>query len=94
MKFATALSLVMLFVPVSHTASECHDAQGKSKAGEQAQCAEASLPEEALAEVRKLRVDMRYFMAVGFHHKAKEKRAAIAAVYREHGVALPDEYHE
>jgi hypothetical protein len=52
------------------------------------------LPEDAMAQVKELDVEVRYFKAIGFHKQSKEKRDEIAAIYKKHGVPLPDEYKE
>ncbi|UCH49961.1 MAG: hypothetical protein JSU95_09515 [Betaproteobacteria bacterium] len=79
-------------------AGECRDADGNVI--NQTQCPSdpatgaTELPEDALAQVKELKAKMRYFTAIGFHKQSKEQRDAIAAIYAEYGVPLPDEYKE
>lgn len=101
MSFLPFLLALILFVPVSHAASECRNAD--DKAFEQTRCTagvivtaanDATLPAEALAQVNELKSKMRYFKAIGFHKQSKEKRDEIEAIYQAHGLELPDEYQE
>lgn len=79
-------------------ASECRDADGNVV--DQTQCTNSAtgssttLPDDAMAQVNELKAKMRYFTAIGFHKQSKEQRDAIAQIYAEHGVPLPDEYKE
>ncbi len=87
-----------LFSSIGVAAGECRDANGNIV--DQLNCdgevaaGENRLPEDALAEVNELKAKMRYFTAIGFHKQSQEQREAIAAIYREYGVPLPDEYKE
>ena len=54
----------------------------------------SALPDDAMAQVNELKAKMRYFTAIGFHKQSKEQRDAIAAIYAEYGVPLPDEYKD
>lgn len=87
-----------LFFSSGVAASECRGADGNIV--DQTQCAselavgENRLPDDAMAEVNELKAKMRYFTAIGFHKHSQEQRDAIAAIYREHGVPLPDEYKD
>jgi hypothetical protein len=99
MKFITSLLVLFFFASTYSAASECRDADGKII--EQAGCANGAddsadkgsgFPEEALAQVKELEVEMRYFKAIGFHAQSKQKRDEIEAIYKEHGLPLPDEY--
>ena len=98
MKLVISVFAVFLVVSFAYAQNACQDAEGKPT--DQAQCAESSdtktqsLPEEAAAKVKKLRVEMRYFMAIGFHKHSNERREAIAAIYAEHGVPLPKEFQK
>ena len=90
--------LAIWFCSIGIAASECRDADGNIV--DQSQCASEAgsgagqLPEDALAQVKELKAKMRYFTAIGFHKQSKEQRDAIAAIYSEHGVALPEEYKD
>lgn len=75
-------------------------AQGNDTSSEDAPCADknvdsaSQLPKPAQSEVKALHARMRYFTAIGFHDKSKEKRNAIAAIYREHGIDVPKEFQD
>ena len=92
------IALASLFGFNCLAANECRDADGNVI--DQAQCANnpaagaGALPEDALAQVNELKVKMRYFKAIGFHKQSKEQRDAIAAIYQQHNMPLPDEYKE
>jgi hypothetical protein len=87
-----------LYYPGGFAAGECRDAAGNVV--DQAQCtasatdSSTTLPDDAMAQVNELKAKMRYFTAIGFHKQSKEQRDAIAAIYQEHGVPLPDEYKD
>ena len=87
-----------LFYSSGFAASECRDAAGNVV--DQTQCADsatgasATLPDDAMAQVNELKAKMRYFTAIGFHKQSKEQRDAIAAIYADYGVPLPDEYKD
>ena len=95
---AAIMFCASLFFSNGVAASECRGADGNIV--DQTQCAselavgENRLPDDAIAEVNELKAKMRYFTAIGFHKHSQEQRDAIAAIYREHGVALPDEFKE
>jgi hypothetical protein len=100
-KFVTSLLVLVCFAPLGYAASECPDVNGD--AVKPAQCANASngatstgsgLPEDALAEVKELDARMRFFTSIGFHKQSKERRDAIVAIYREHGVPVPEQYRD
>jgi hypothetical protein len=101
-KLLLILSVILfcasLFYPGGFVAGECRDADGNVE--DRAQCtnsatdSSASLPDNAMAQVNELKAKMRYFTAFGFHKQSKEQRDAIAAIYQEHGVPLPDEYKD
>ena len=96
-KSAMCVSAVLL-VSSAVAVAECRDADGN--VADQVQCASNSsagageLPEEAAARVYDLNVEARFFTAIGFHKQSRERRDAIARIYEEHGVPLPDEYKE
>ena len=100
MKCLVLLALVMLLPSVGYAATECHDENGNTV--DQSACEDSSasaadasaLPEDVLAVVTDLDAKMRFFTAVGFHDKSKEKRDEITAIYADHGVALPEKYKE
>jgi len=100
-KFLTSVLVCIFFAPLCHAADECPDANGD--AVKQAQCADAAnsgsstgsgLPEDALAEVKELDARMRFFTSIGFHKQSKERRDAIVAIYKEHGVPVPEKYRD
>jgi hypothetical protein len=101
MKLVASLFAFFLVASTCQADSECRDADRNTV--EQAQCANgidkstgnaSALPDEALAQVNELTAKMRYFTAIGFHTHSKEKRDEIEAIYKQHGVPLPDEYRE
>lgn len=98
MKKTVFLVSAALLVSNSLVAAESQNATGKSVEAAQGDKTSATgaaeLPGDALAEVNELKVKMRYFKAIGFHAQSKEQRDAIAAIYREHGVPLPDEFKD
>lgn len=95
---AATLLLFGLSLNVPLYGEEC--AQANDTSSENAPCAEskastdAQLPKPAQSEVKALHARMRYFTAIGFHDKSKEKRDAIAAIYREHGIDVPKEFQD
>ena len=98
MKKSVLLVSAVLLVSNCLAAAESQDTPGNVVETAQADSSSASgaaeLPGDVLAEVNELKVKMRYFKAIGFHAKSKEQRDAIAAIYREHGVPLPDEFKD
>ena len=100
MKYLVLLALVMLLPSVGYAAGECHDENGNTV--DQSACENTSasaantsaLPEDVMAVVTDLDAKMRFFTAVGFHDRSKEKRDEITAIYADHGVALPEKYKE
>lgn len=86
--------VIFLVSPLTPAMDDCAGTQTDcvNKASEAGSVSQ--LPDEALAEVEELRVEMRYFMAIGMHKKSDEKRDAIAALYEKHGASLPDEYRK
>lgn len=89
---AAALALLAFTV---HADSHCADPAGAS----QPACAtnltpgDASrLPEAARAEADRLRAEMRFMIATGHAARAEKHQAAIEAIFREHGMALPEKY--
>lgn len=104
MRLSAVLSVTLLMSIANPSFADCSAGGGKAEATTecvtQTDAATTSdggldeLPVEALSEVDELRVQMRYFMAVGMQKKSAEKRDAIAAIYAEHGVMLPQEYQQ
>ena len=98
MKKSAFLVSAILLASNCLVAAESRDAPGNVVEAPQNDSSSATgaaeLPGDALAEVNELRVKMRYFKAIGFHAQSKEQRDAIAAIYEEHGVPLPDEFKE
>jgi len=100
MKRLVLLALAMLLSSVGYAADECRDEHGNT--ADQSACENSSasaanasaLPEDVLAVLTDLDAKMRFFTAVGFHGKSKEKRDEITAIYADHGMALPDKYKE
>ena len=96
-KSALCVSAVLLFSSAVAVA-KCRGADGNVV--DEMQCARESsagageLPEAAAARVYDLNVEARFFTAIGFHKQSRERRDAIARIYEEHGVPLPDEYKE
>jgi hypothetical protein len=95
MKFTTALFALALFAPAAHPADPCTGSD--SKTTDQESCPEspentssATLPESAVTKIEKLRVDLRYMRATGHPVEAQKKKDAIAMIYQEHAVPLPD----
>lgn len=98
MKKSAFLVSAALLVSNCFAAAESRDAQSnvvEAAQGDSSSATGASeLPGDALAEVNELKVKMRYFKAIGFHAQSKQQRDAIAAIYAEYGVPLPDEFKE
>ena len=100
MKLVTPLFAFFLVVSTCLADSECRDENGNT--ADQSACENSSasvanasaLPEDVLAVLTDLDAKMRFFTAVGFHGKSKEKRDEITAIYADHGVPLPDKYKE
>ena len=100
MKLVTPVFVFFLVVSTCLADSECRDENGNT--ADQSACENSSasvanasaLPEDVLAVLTDLDAMMRFFTAVGFHDKSKEKRDEITAIYAEHGMALPDKYKE
>ena len=101
--FQITLFVLILLVVSAHAAADCTDAA--STTADQTSCSEnantpsssqgnttSQLPENALAQVEKLRVDIRYMRATGHPKTVQEKKDAIAEIYRTHGVPLPADF--
>jgi len=98
-KWPILLFAMVLFSFAAYAADECLDAEGKtaehvqcSNSGDETAGDASSLPPDVLVKVKELRVQMRYFMAIGFHKQSQQKRDAIQAIYAQYSVPLPAEY--
>ena len=93
-KVMLVIMLLLVSYPLTFAAGECDNTAGNTT--QQSECdkaeATASLPEDALAEVKELDVKMRFFMSIGMHKRSRERRDAIIAIYEKHGVETPDVY--
>ena len=94
MKFTAVLIALTFFVSIAYAQNRCPQSdkeESSNNTTEQTNCAKSQqLPESALAEVEKLRVEMRFMTSIGFAKKAKEKKDAIMAIYQAHGVTMPE----
>jgi hypothetical protein len=97
MKLTNVLLSLILLTPVAYAADPC--AGSESKSADQAPCPASpdtagseTLPETAVAKIEKLKVDLRYMRATGHPVEAQKRKDAIAAIYQEHNMPLPEEF--
>lgn len=85
--------ILMVFILLGSNAyaqNQCSDGECDKALTEADKVESQQLPADALAEVEKLRIEMRFFTSIGLATTAKEKKDAITAIYQNHGVAIPE----